>query len=548
MGKKTILRKMTGVTVFVMSMLLLLSSSGLEARSGFGPKGAAMGGAGVASVDDQMAPSWNPANLGARPGFQVGLHGSVGYETTRNFADDIDATLDVFDDFEGDFGDEDYYAAILENSDQIKRLMEGDDAGLIGGDGGANLSIGNFGLGFNSYAELTGFWDGSAQSLFRTALDDLNKDEMRKLVNNLSYRDELDEVDFDREPTNPAYRDAATKIKADIDRALGDDTLEDLFGYDPDVTTEQIANSIAARVEEMEDKHPKISPRNLERFSSNFMGDIIGLARDITGGSGASISSSTILSGDDTDAPRVAVEGLWINELSLSYALREPLYATEFGQLYAGGSLKYMQGTVGSAACVLDEDDCDITWDDNTNESSDFGIDLGLRYEIPDYALRFGLVGKNLNSPSFSYPDGESIIERHRGADIELKPSYRAGLEFRPLYLMPTEALGREWWGMSLDYDVSAVETVFESYERQYLAVGNEFNPDWFLANLALRAGFRDNLAESDAPRIWTLGAGVRLAGATVDLAVEFSDDDVEVDGDSMPTMLGASLGLSFQF
>ncbi len=550
----------TGLSIITAIFMTVFAVGTANAGAGYGPRGAGLGGAGVASIDDHMAPSWNPANLSVRDGFQAGLHADFGFETTRDFMHDIDATIDVFDDFDdADFGSDEFYGRVLENSDEINRLVEGEDAGILDGSSGFNFSWDNIGVGVNAYGEGTAFWDGDGGSLFRTAIDDdIDSGNVGEMIEGISEvsGDSVDLGDFGGRDLSEEYDRAAASVAEDIDEALDEidddvaETLEDVLGEDVD--SDSVANELAYQTEQLNaeggDYSEYATAENLETFSNNFMGDIIGLANDFGGAGDVSSSGTQISSSGDNDKAKISAEGFLAQEVSFSYAYPEPIYEWDFADLYAGGSLKVISTEVGTFSCALDDDDCDVDPLDNVNESSDFGIDVGLRMHIPDYNAKFALVGKNLNSPSFSYPDGEDTIKEYHGEDMEMDPGYRLGSEFRPLYLLPTEALGREWWRMSVDYDVSSTETIFSNYDHQYLAVGNEFNPDFFWANLALRAGFRDNLAESDAPRIWTVGAGVRLVGLTVDLAFAISDDDVEVDGDDLPTMLGGNLALSYQF
>ncbi len=549
-GREVVL---TGLSIITAIFMTVFIAGTANAGAGYGPRGAGLGGAGVASVDDHMAPSWNPANLSVRDGVQAGFHADFGFETTRDFMHDIDATIDVFDDFDDpDFGSDDFYARVLENSNEISRLVEGEDAGIVDGSSGFNFSWDNIGVGVNVYGEGTAFWDGDGGSLFRTVIDEVEEDDVRGMLDEITDG-ELDEENLKglgENDLNDDFDDVADDIKKDIKQALEDNELEDLnevIGVD--VEADSLANEIAYHTQELDDPDYSeyATADNLRNFSSNFMGDIVGLASEYTDGN-SSASGLKLSSNDDDDEAKIAAEGFLAQEVSFSYAYPEPIYEWDFAELHAGGSLKVISTEVGTFSCALDDEDCDVDPLDNVEESTDFGIDAGLRMHMPDYNAKFALVGKNLNSPSFSYPDGEDTIKKYHGEDMEMDPGYRVGSEFRPLYFLPTEALGREWWRMSVDYDVSSTETIFSNYDHQYLAVGNEFNPDFFWANLALRAGFRENLAESDAPRIWTLGAGARLAGLTLDLAVAISDDDVEVDGDDYPTMLGGNLALSYQF
>ncbi|MGM0381561.1 MAG: conjugal transfer protein TraF [bacterium] len=526
---------------------------------GYGPVGYGMGGAGVASINDHLAPSWNPANLSDRSGVQGGFYGDLKYETTRSFGEDIDSMIDIMDKYDGDeYGQDEYFGAVLENSDEINRIIEGEDAGLVDGGAGVNASWDNWAFGFNTRVEGTAFWEGDGQSFFKIAVgDNADSQEMARLISSLSDSEtpDLSAIDWSDTELSDDYKDAADSIKNDIETALdeeGKGSVCEIFNCSSDdVTSDSIAQEIAYRAEKADSEGTageyEVSAENLETFSDNFMGDIIGLANEIQGG-GASLST---LADDGTSSEdgRVVAEGLVLNEATFSYAAPEPFFRTGLGDFYYGVNLKMIVGQVGGNSCEFSADDCEFDINDHTEQSADFGVDAGVRYHQPDYGVKVGLVGKNLNKPSFKYPDGDTYLNNNRGEDVEVDPSFRVGMELRPLYILPTDSLGRDWWRLSADYDLTTRQSIFEDYERQNLALGTEvnlLNRSWF--NLALRGGMRENLAESEAPTLYTVGTGLQLARANLDLSAVISDRSVEVDGDDVPTVLGANLAFSLQF
>lgn len=189
---------------------------------------------------------------------------------------------------------------------------------------------------------------------------------------------------------------------------------------------------------------------------------------------------------------------------------------------------------------VLDEDE-------DIEESSNVGVDLGITLDAREaLGLKVGLVGKYLNSPEFDYPD----THPNNRPTLTVDPQFRIGVSGYPLDFIPPYGFGRDSWQVTVDYDITKNETLLNGYEKQYLAIGNEFNVvNSFWMNLALRAGVRKNLAESREGRLYTGGVGVRVAGFNVEISGVVSDETTkDEDGDKQPTLVGGSFNLAYRF
>jgi hypothetical protein len=179
--------------------------------------------------------------------------------------------------------------------------------------------------------------------------------------------------------------------------------------------------------------------------------------------------------------------------------------------------------------------------DEDVEKSTDFGVDVGLAYDAREtLGMKIGVVGKYLNGPEFDRPDTGTVT---------VDPQVRVGVSAYPLDFMPVD-VGTDWWQLSADYDVTKNETVLQNYKKQYLSVGNELNlVNSFWWNLALRVGARKNLAESAEGRLYTAGAGLRMAGLNVELSGVISDKTTrDEDGDEQPTLAGGSLNVAYRF
>ncbi len=150
---------------------------------------------------------------------------------------------------------------------------------------------------------------------------------------------------------------------------------------------------------------------------------------------------------------------------------------------------------------------------ESKTSSSAASFDVGVIF-APLKSLNIGVVGRDLNSPSFSVAgmfatrDGSGNVTIGPGeSEIKLDPQYRAGLAWKPLETLTIAA----------DYDLKKNKTFTPGFEDQTAAVGLEKT---FLAEVvSIRAGAYKNLAESDANNVYTAGLGIRIFAFRFDLA-----------------------------
>ena len=220
------------------------------------------------------------------------------------------------------------------------------------------------------------------------------------------------------------------------------------------------------------------------------------------------------------------VDSLSIVEVPLSYGYA---FDTSIGSLSLGGSLKFMQGTTYNGAVNIDTDFDDIEDKLKTTEkkTSTVGVDLGLLYE-PEFSegLRIGLVGKNLNTPSF---------DRIDGSKIDVEPMIRMGLAYDLLDSLE----------FAVDYDLTENDTLLfttsQAYKTQYIGGGLNWHPvSW----ASLRGGLMDNLSSSQEGTIYTAGLSVGPSFFQVDVSAQMSSKENTVDGDSYPASTRVNIAL----
>ncbi|MFQ5580810.1 MAG: conjugal transfer protein TraF, partial [Nitrospiria bacterium] len=167
---------------------------------------------------------------------------------------------------------------------------------------------------------------------------------------------------------------------------------------------------------------------------------------------------------------------------------------------------------------------------DDYVESNNFGLDVGFLYR-PGDRLRFGIVGRNLNSPEF---DMKKVLVSDPD-QLEEKPQIRAGLVYKPLDSITIAA----------DIDITKNETtVGNDFESQTVGAGVEFD----LKVVQLRAGALKNLAEDDIGLVYTAGFGLNLWAVNLDIGAAISKETTNIDGDNIPEAAKAEFALSMLF
>jgi hypothetical protein len=226
-----------------------------------------------------------------------------------------------------------------------------------------------------------------------------------------------------------------------------------------------------------------------------------------------SSSSSNFIANNNTAATGI---GIGAAEPAISYAI------SFSDKVFVGVNAKmiYAETYVTSQTLTSKTFDTFVTDLSNSKtKSSKASLDAGILI-APVESFRIGVVGRDLNSPSFpdegvvaqKQPSGNVTTAVTKG-DITLDRQCRAGLAWRPF----------KTFTMSADYDLTKNKTLTPGYETQTAAIGLEktFLSEYF----NVRLGANKNLADTSAKTIYTAGLGFRLFALRLDLAGAYDFD-----------------------
>ncbi len=171
-------------------------------------------------------------------------------------------------------------------------------------------------------------------------------------------------------------------------------------------------------------------------------------------------------------------------------------YAGEFKQILVGGNIKYISGRSYFKSVSIEDPDLEGGLEEET--SSAFGLDVGLLYNSPEGKWKTGLVLRNINSPSFSYADGE----------VELELQARGGVA----YQVSEDLI------IACDLDITENESMTLGHDDRTLALGVERRA--LAGTVALRGGIYKNIAESSADPVLTGGLGFGETNVKFDLGL----------------------------
>jgi hypothetical protein len=214
------------------------------------------------------------------------------------------------------------------------------------------------------------------------------------------------------------------------------------------------------------------------------------------------IGSSVSLSG------AMALRALEARQVAFSYA-----YAFADKTFSFGVTGKFLQGAAYSGSTTL-TGGSEISITDNFGKptiSNAFGIDLGAIYR-PSSWLRFGIVAKDINQPTF---------DAVGGGELKLEPQVRTGVAVNPYSSLTLTA----------DVDATSNKTFVPGIKSQVLSLGAE---QTILSEfLSFRVGAFKNMQDAGTPFTPTAGLGLRIFAFRADVGggYDFREQGALVSG-----------------
>ena len=229
----------------------------------------------------------------------------------------------------------------------------------------------------------------------------------------------------------------------------------------------------------------------------------------------------------NSDAHKLIATSFVLTELPVGYART---FYLKNGNLNLGIAGKFMnamstQNQLAINTNIGKKELTDFASLNGAISSNNFGIDVGALYEIdfPEFRyLTFGLVAKNINSPTF-----ESTL-----TNITLKPQYRAGIGYNSKFI-----------NLAFDADLVPNDMIaFSNIKQQSQMIGGGIGFDF--KAIDIRLGAMNDLRQ-DTGLILT--GGLNVLGF-LDVALQTSTKFTKVENIPIPQYLNVRVGGSFSF
>jgi hypothetical protein len=290
------------------------------------------------------------------------------------------------------------------------------------------------------------------------------------------------------------------------DRLSIANALDDLNDFNPNDTSppnQAKAQSIANEINRAGATISAVGAAGL--YVKGHFGDhAIGFNVSDVATSGAFVSTplQVTTSGGQTNlSGQMALRGLEARQAAFSYA-----YAFADKRFSVGVTGKVIQGAAYNTTTNL-QGGVDPNLLDNFGKakiSTSYGIDLGAMYR-PSSWLKFGVVAKDLNQPTFDAPGG---------LQYKLTPQVRGGVAVNPWSTMTITA----------DMDITSNQTLVPGLKSQVLSLGME---QTILSEfLSFRVGTYKNVQDAGSIFTPTAGLGLRMYSFRLDVAGGYDFDN----------------------
>lgn len=248
-------------------------------------------------------------------------------------------------------------------------------------------------------------------------------------------------------------------------------------------------------------------------------------------------------------------------ETSIAASYSRKAYQNNYGTLYAGAKLKFMNLALSKQIIPLVQlagsDLGDLIVDEfekNQVSSSGFGVDLGMVWDSNRY--RVGFTIENINSPEFEYGalgedchliaeqtpertncnaaydlvEGKGVI---KGKETHIKD---ASMRVDGLVNL-TERLQ-----VSGSYDLTVYNDAI-GYQHQWMHAAISYDSDYFLLP-SLRVGYQENLAGTKTSSFMFGTTFFKIVSADLEIGL----DNVSIDGTEVPRRFGFALSVQESF
>lgn len=224
----------------------------------------------------------------------------------------------------------------------------------------------------------------------------------------------------------------------------------------------------------------------------------------------------------DNKLTTIDATGLALTEIPISYA---KAFELSKGELSVGTSVKLMHGTTYTQSLAIDNKAAtdENSLKENQRDTNTVGVDIGLLFKPSSLSkLQIGLVGKNLNTPTFDTANGSTI---------KVEPQVRTGVQYSVSNDLELAA----------DLDLTTNKTLINGYDSQMFGGGVNYHPlSWF----ALRGGAMQNLANSNEGLVYTAGLTVGHEKLSLDISAQMSSNTGSYDGQDIPKYAQVNVAL----
>jgi hypothetical protein len=530
MNKKTL-----SLSILVCAALpsLVLASQGRFV----GARSLGMGGTGVATVDDYSVQYNNPAALGffglnqdeagsvklesdnqnlGRKDWGLGFDFGVGVTVTGDLTEYLDELPDLAERLDDSANVlRDNMGDLLNTLSILDRIDSEENAFYVEGNSGVNVRIGHFAIGFRAF--YTAFGKVSEVAYDNLGLKSVNSNQVVYELAGSNFTGGIDADPFGISYSSGSFG-GLTPAQFETLRVAAKNS------YDASSAVMITQADVIAAFEKIGSEIEVIGEP--DNAVSGLVGVMDALSKNTSGNT-------------DNNSTTVLVQGFGYAEVPVSYGFTA-------GENFAFGvNLKYLKGRVYGTSIQIFSDDNDKLEDqmkENFKETNNFGVDLSAMYRMKN--VQFGILATNLNSPEFdgfTYKDTirkDPLTGRYLDnvvPSVTLDPQVKVGFAIVPFETLMIEA----------NMELMEQDAIFGNYKTQYVSAGLEWDAFRFLA---IRAGWYQNLADSQVGNVITAGVGVNFWLARLDVGAAVALDKQKYEDEETPKEVRLTAAFAIDF